>query len=97
MAARIVGDAERMEAGMFRERSGQFQDLAAVEIGNEAAGGCQFGNGHKGLRVLEQNGGGDAWSTRWWRRIGPRQLPVCDLIRLTNYMPACFVPSVKAE
>src|ERR1035438_7465159 len=29
--------------------------------------------------------------------MGPRQLPGCYLVRLTNYMPACFATSVKAE
>jgi hypothetical protein len=39
---------------MFRKGTGQYQDLTAAKVGNQAAGGGELGDGDEGLAALEK-------------------------------------------
>lgn len=54
VAAWIVGDADGVETGMFRKGTGQYQDLTAAEVGNQAAGCGELGDGDEGLPTIEK-------------------------------------------
>jgi hypothetical protein len=54
VAARVIGDAQGVEARMLRQRSRQLQDAASATFGDQSSGSHQLGNGDKARCFLKE-------------------------------------------